>query len=386
MRSNFAINAYWNEKEKDTMDTSREKLIIRTSGIGIAINLVLAVVKILVGVATSSIAILSEGVNSLTDALSSTLAFIGTKLSKKHPDEKHPFGYGRIEYLTGLTVSILIIVTGFEMLTGSIQLVIHPEELSISYVSLAIVAVSAVIKFCLGGYTIKVGRKTESSALQAVGLECRNDSFGSIITIISALVFLLLGYSLDAYAGILISLLIIKAGIGVLSETLSEIIGRPGEHEMAKKLYHEIRKTPGIVAAADMMLHNYGPERWSGSVNLEIDHNKTVGEIYSFLHALQLRIMHEYGVTLVFGIYAVDNEHEEIRAVRKVIADFVKNHAHVESFHAVYIDDSEQKLYCDFIVDYALLDWNALNQEFKEYFQKYYPQMQVDLTIETEFV
>lgn len=374
------------EKEKATMDNSREKLIIRTSGIGIAINLVLAAVKILVGVATSSIAILSEGVNSLTDALSSTLAFIGTKLSKKHPDEKHPFGYGRIEYLTGLIVAILIIVTGFEMLTGSIQLVIHPEELSISYVSLAIVAVSAVIKFCLGGYTIKVGKKTESSALQAVGLECRNDSFGSIITIISALVFLLLGYSLDAYAGILISLLIIKAGIGVLSETLSEIIGRPGEHELAKKLYHEIRKTPGIVAAADMMLHNYGPERWSGSVNLEIDHNKTVGEIYSFLHALQLRIMHEYGVTLVFGIYAVDNVHEEIRAVRKVIADFVKNHAHVESFHALYIDDAAQKLYCDFIVDYDLLDWDELDREFKKYFQKYYPQMQVDLTIETEFV
>lgn len=346
----------------------------------------IAVIKIVIGTIASSIAIVSEGANNATDALSSVLTLVGTKLAAKHPDKDHPFGYRRIEYLTGLVVSVLILVTGIEMLINSVKLIFSPEELGISYLAIGIVAVTALIKFFLGQYTVRMGRQTGSSALEAVGIEGRNDSFASVISIVSALIFLVFQISLDAYAGIIISALIIKAGVDVLKETLSELIGRSGEKELAEKVYNEIRNTDGILAAADMMLHNYGPDTWSGSVNLEIDHNKNVGEVYQFLHELQLKIMHEYAVAMVFGIYGVDNDNEESKAIRKIISAYIRKNEHIKSFHALYLEQKTKRLYCDFVVDYELQDWNGVRADFKHYMEKLYLQYEVELTIETEYV
>ena len=365
---------------------TREGIIATTSGLGIIVNLLVASIKVIIGLLASSIAIVSEGVNNAADVMSSLLTLIGTKLAGKHPDEKHPFGYGRIEHLTGLVISVIIIVTGVEMLISSVKLVFNPEPISISYITLAIVAVSAVVKFALGAYTQKMGKKADSSALEAVGVDSKGDAYASSITIISALVFLLFHISIDAYAGILTSLLIIKAGSEIIKDTIGEIIGRPGEEELAKQIYKEVTQTEGILGAADMMLHNYGPDRWSGSVNIEIDHDKTVGEVYEAVHELQLRIMHEYHVTMVFGIYAVDNDHEEVKAIRKSIGAFVKEQTEVKSFHAIFLDPKTNYLYVDLVVTYKLRDWEQLEKDFKDYMSKLYPDNEIVLTIETEFV
>lgn len=365
---------------------NREDIISMTSGLGIFTNIILALAKILIGVMASSIAIISEGMNNSADVLSAVITLIGTKLAGKHPDEKHPFGYGRVEYLVSLIISVLILVTGIEMISSSVELILHPEELKISYLALAIVAGSAIVKFLLGIYTIKMGKKADSNALIGVGLDSRNDSFASIITIVSSLAFLLFHVSLDAYAGILISILILKAGLELMKDTLSDILGRAGEHELALDLYKEIRKTEGIDSAVDMMLHNYGPDAWSGSVNVEMDHKLSVGEAYQILHDLQLRIMYEYKVVMVFGIYAVDNDNPKSKELRKKIAAFVKEQEHVKSFHAVYLQEEAGKIYCDFIVDYEQKDWEGLRKEFIAYIKEFYPAYEIILTIETEFV
>lgn len=366
--------------------SSREGIISVTSVLGILANLLIAAVKVVIGLLASSIAIMSEGVNNASDALTSVLALIGTKLAGKHPDEKHPFGYGRIEYLTSLVIAVLILVTGVEMLTSSVKLVFAPEEMSISILSLVIIAVSALIKFFLGIYTIRMGKKADSSTLEAVGIDCRNDSFISVITILSAVIFLVFHLSIDAYVGIFTSLIIIKAGLEVLKDTVGDLLGRPGEKELANKLYKEIRSTDGILNAADMMLHNYGPDAYSGSVNVEIDQSKSVGDVYQFLHELQLRIMHEYHVTMVFGVYAVDNDREYSKELRRTVGQFVTSHEHVKSFHAVYLDPHSDKLYCDLVVDYNLRDWEPLKEEFSAYMKEKCPDKTLELTIETEFV
>ncbi len=365
---------------------NREGIIAITSGVGIAINLLIAAVKIILGLLTSSIAIVSEGANNATDALSAIMTLAGTKLAGKRPDKKHPFGYRRIEYLTGTTVAMFILFTGIDLLLSSVRLIFNPEKLNVSYTAIAIIAVSAFIKFFLGIYTIKMGKKAGSSALEAVGIEGRNDSFASGITIVSSIFFLIFHVSLDAYAGIIISALIIKAGYDVLSETLSEIIGRPGEKELADKLYYVIRSTDNIIAASDMVLHNYGPDTWSGSVNVEIYYKKTAEEIFQILHALQRRIFKEYSVIMVFGIYAVNNDREDVKAIRNDIAAFVEKHEHIKSFHAVYLEPDTEKIYCDLIADYNLKDWSALEKEFTEYMKKRYPHSEIVLTIETEYV
>lgn len=365
---------------------TRDGIIATTSCLGIVANLFIALTKIIIGLLASSIAIISEGANNAADVLSSVMTLLGARLAKKHPDERHPFGYGRIEYISGLVIAVVILVTGIEMLINSVKLVFNPEEINVSYLALATVFFSAVIKFFLGNYTIKMGKKADSGALEAVGVDCRTDSFASIITIISALVFILFRWNIDAYAGVITSLLIIKAGYDALVGTLGDIIGRPGDEELAAKLYKEIRGTDGILAAVDMMLHNYGPDAWSGSVNVELDHKKTVGEIYQFLHELQLKIMYEYNVVMVFGVYAVDLDGDYIKELRKNISAFTQSRENVKSFHAVYIDQKTNDIYCDFIVDYKLRDWDELRTEFIDYMAKLYPDKNVILTIETEFV
>ena len=364
----------------------RNKVIIRTSVTGVVVNVAIAAVKIVAGLLASSIAILSEGVNNAADALTSVLTLVGTKLAGRHPDAKHPFGYGRIEYLTGLVIAAIILVSGFQMLSEAVKHVFNPEPLAISYVSLGVVAVSAVVKFALALYTIARGKAASSEALVGVGLECRGDSYVSVVTIATAVLFLLTGISIDAYAGIVMALVIIKAGVEVGLKTMSELIGRPGEKELAAKIYALVRQTPGVVGAADMMLHNYGPGAWSGSVNVEIDHAKSVGEVYAFLHELQLRIMHEEKVTMVFGVYAVDNDHEESKRVREAVLEYVRAHEHVKSFHAIYLEPGTNRIYCDLIVGYGLKDWDALRADFTAYMKDRFPANEIALTIETEFV
>ena len=365
---------------------SREGVVSATSILNVIVNVLIALTKIVIGAIASSIAIISEGVNNASDALTSILTLLGTKLANKRPDSKHPFGYGRIEYFTSLIIAILILVSGLEMLISSIKLIFNPEELKVSYLSLIIILASALIKFALGNYTIYKAKSVDSQSLEAVGIECRNDSFISIVTIGVALIFLITGKSIDAYAGVFTSSLIIKTGLEILFDNISKLLGQSADRQLAAELYKEIKGTDGIINAVDMILHNYGPEAYTGSCNIEIDHKKTVGELYDFVHELQLKIMHKYGVAMVFGIYAVDNDSKKSKKLRKEIAQFVKDTEHVIGFHAVYLDSKTNKLYCDLLVDYDLQDWDKLREDFNNYMTNLYPDKTIELTIDTNFV
>lgn len=365
---------------------TREGITITTSALGILVNTILAAIKIFVGITVGSIAIISEGANNASDSATSLITIVGTKLSTMHPTKKHPFGFGRIEYLTSLVISILILVTSIELFISSFKIIFSPRELSISYITLAIVAISAVIKFLLGTYSIRMGKKVGSNSLIAVGTDCRNDAFISAVTILSALVFLLFDFSLDAYAGILTSLFILKTGLDILKETLSNLLGKPATEELALKIYQEIEKVPCILGAADLILHNYGPDSYAGSINLEIDHEMTIGEAYEAVHALQLLIKQKYGIVMVFGMYAVDSDHENVKIMREQIEKFVASYEHIKDFHALYLAPNTNEIYCDFVVDYALRDWEGLKQKFTEYMRELYPEYQLTVTIETNYV
>jgi len=371
---------------KKDKQLSRERIISRTSSINIIVNLMTALTKVIFGFLASSIAIISEGVNNAADALTSLLSLVGTRLAQKKPDDKHPFGYGRIEYLTSLSISLVILYGGLEMLVDAIRRIFEPEELKISYLSLVVVIISAIVKFILGNYTISKGEQTDSSALKAVGIDCRNDSFVSLVTIASALLFLLSHIDLDAYAGIFTSYMILKAGYEVLSDTLSELLGQPADKELATQLYHMIRGTDGVLNAVDMILHNYGPETYTGSVNVEIDHKKTVGEIYDTLRSLQLRILETYHVLIVFGIYAVDNDSKDSKKLRQQIAEYVRSKEHLISFHAVFMDQKRKRIYCDLVVDHEAGDLMLLHEDFVGYLKNLYPDQDIEVNIDTEFI
>lgn len=365
---------------------TRQGVVMATSAIGIIVNVLLASVKVAIGVLANSIAVISEGINNATDSLSSVITMVGAKLSNKRPTKKHPFGYGRIEYITSLIIAGLIIATAVELLKSSIKLIIEPQDLTVNTLTLIIIAASALVKLWLAWYTIKKGKQVNSGILVAMGTDSRNDCIVSAVTIVSAVVFIVFRFSVDAYAGIITSLFIFKAGFDILKDTLANLLGQPVEKETADELYSIIRSTPGVLNAADMILHNYGPDRYSGSVNIEMDHQMTVEQLYSTIHKLQLDIMHQKGITMVFGIYAVDRDHSEIKQMRQQIAQYVRGKEHVISYHALYLEPQTNVIYVDLVVDYELKDWNRLRTDFTEYMHGLYPDNKIELTIETEYV
>lgn len=365
---------------------SREGVIVTTSWLGVIVNILCALVKIIIGVLAGSLAIISEGLNNAADVASSILTIVGTKLAGKHPTKEHPFGYGRIEYLTSLIIAAMILMTAYETISEAIGLIFNPKSMELSILIIIIIAASAIIKYVLGAYVQKQGEKINSQALVGVGKDSKSDCIVSVVTIVATICYIFFHISIDAYAGIITSLFIFKAGFEILKETVGDLLGNAGDRELADELYKLIRSNPLVLNAADMMLHNYGPDRYSGSVNIELDHALTVEQIYAAIHAMQLQIMHDFNIVMVFGVYAVDRDHENVIEMRKYIGSFVQNTDHVNSFHALYIDPNNNDIYCDLVVDYDLDDWDKLRDTFTDYMQRKYPGQRLELVIETEYV
>lgn len=365
---------------------SREGVIVTTSWLGVIVNILCALVKIIIGVLAGSLAIISEGLNNAADVASSILTIVGTKLAGKHPTKEHPFGYGRIEYLTSLIIAAMILMTAYETISEAIGLIFNPKSMELSILIIIIIAASAIIKYVLGAYVQKQGEKINSQALVGVGKDSKSDCIVSVVTIVATICYIFFHISIDAYAGIITSLFIFKAGFEILKETVGDLLGNAGDRELADELYKLIRSNPLVLNAADMMLHNYGPDRYSGSVNIELDHALTVEQIYAAIHAMQLQIMHDFNIVMVFGVYAVDRDHENVIEMRKYIGSFVQNTDHVNSFHALYIDPNNNDIYCDLVVDYDLDDWDKLRDTFTDYMQHKYPGQRLELVIETEYV
>lgn len=271
-----------------TIETeNRKKVIVKISSMGIFVNIALAIVKIILGGLSGSMSIISDAMNNIADSSSSLITIIGTKLAQKPPNKEHPFGYGRIEYLTSLIIGVVVLITGLETMLNSVQELWHPKNFSYSIWTLVILAITVFVKIILGTYTQNAGKKLESGALVASGADAKIDAIVSAVTILSALVFIIWHISIDAYASLFISAFIIKAGIEVLKETINKILGeRPDEH-IIEKIYSEIQLESEILGVHDLILNNYGPGKFIGSINVEVAYDHNVGELYPLLHKLQ---------------------------------------------------------------------------------------------------
>ena len=236
------------------MQENREKVIVQTSIIGILANLFLAGFKAGVGVFSNSISITLDAVNNLTDALSSVITIVGTRLANKAPDREHPLGHGRIEYLTASIISLLVLYAGFTSLIESGKKILHPEEPSYSVISLVIIFVAVLVKFFLSRFVKSRGEKVNSQNLIASGEDAGNDAILSLSVFLSALFFRFTKISLEAYVGVVISLFILKAGWELLQETLSQILGARADSKFTKEIKETINAIPGVFGTYDLFL------------------------------------------------------------------------------------------------------------------------------------
>ena len=311
----------------DELQNKRDQVIVRTSVIGIIANVFLAAFKAVVGIVSNSIAVTLDAVNNLSDALSSVITIVGTKLASKKPDKKHPLGYGRIEYLSAMIVAAIVLYAGITSFVESVKKIIHPEKPDYSAVSLIIIGSAVVVKLLLGRYVKAQGEKVNSGSLIASGSDALFDAILSASVLLSAVIFKLTGLSLEAYVGVVISCIIIKSGYEMLSETLDDILGSRADRELVAGIRKTICEDEAVSGAYDMYLHAYGPERYYGSVHVEVPDTMTADEIDLMERRIAEKVYVKHGVAMTgIGIYSVNTRDEEVKNKQTNAVEYPADH------------------------------------------------------------
>lgn len=374
------------ETQNQQTQASRDKLIIRTSVIGIIANVFLSVFKAAVGILTHSIAITLDAVNNISDAASSIITIIGTKLAGKEPDKKHPFGYGRIEYLTAMIISIIVLYAGITSFTESIKKIVHPETPDYSIAALIIVAVGVIVKIVLGRYVKFMGVKTDSDSLINSGEDATLDSIISASTLVAAAIYMFAHISLESYLGAIISIVIIKSGVDMLRETLSRILGEHADANMTKKIKETVLEFPDVHGAYDLVLHDYGPNAFQGSVHIEVPDTYSAGELDELLRTISLTVYKKHHVILTaIGVYSINTKDTHAMEMRKSIYALVMEHAYITQVHGFYVNEEKKTIRFDVIVSFDAKDRVAVYQHIVEDVAKAYPGYRLNITMDTDF-
>ena len=365
---------------------SREKIIVRTSIIGIIANVFLAAFKAVVGLMTNSIAIVLDAVNNISDAGSSIITIIGTKLAGREPDKKHPFGYGRIEYLSAMIISVIVLYAGITSFVESVKQIIHPETPEYNAVSLIIVGVAVVVKILLGRYVKSVGEKVKSDSLINSGEDATLDSVISASTLVAAVIFMVFHVSLEAWLGAIISLVIIKSGIEMLRDTISQILGERNDAELAKAIRATVLSFPDVQGAYDLVLNNYGPDTWNGSIHIEVPDTYSADQLDQLIREITMKVLREHHVILTaVGVYSVNTKDDEIIRAREKVREIVLSHEHVRQMHGFYLIKEKKAMRFDIVVSLDAKDRRAVYQDVVAQVQKAFPDYTLQVAMDTDF-
>ena len=364
----------------------RDGIIVRTSIIGILANVFLAAFKAVIGFTANSVAIIMDAVNNLSDAASSIITIAGTKLAGKEADRKHPFGYGRIEYLSAMLISMIVLYAGITAFVESVKKIIDPVTPDYSTVALIIVAVAVVVKIVLGSYVKSVGKKVNSDSLINSGEDALLDSVISISTLAAAAVFLIFHVSVEAWLGAMIAVVIVRSGLTMLGETLSKILGERADAQLVLAIKATIRSFPEVSGAYDLILHNYGPDSYNGSVHIEVPDTLTADELDRLIRRIEVCVYQKHRVILTaVGVYSQNTKDPEAAAVRENVNAIVTAIPYVIQMHGFYIDKEEKRIRFDLVVSFDAKDRSGVYREAVRKVQEAYPDHLIMAAMDIDF-
>jgi len=371
---------------KDSETYARFKDIIITSVIGIFVNVALGLVKIFVGTIANSVAVISDAVNNFSDSVSSFVTIVAMAISGRGATRKHPFGFGRIEYFSSIVISVIVLITGAEFFIESVKKIIHPEATSYTALTLILLVVAIVTKILLGLFTKGRGKKLNSPNLIASGQDALSDAIITGVTLLAAIVaFIKPDLHIDGWVGALVSLFVIKAGLDILLDVISKLVGERPDIELADKIKDEILATEGVLGAFDLILHNYGPNVFIGDVNLELDEKMTIDEAYVRLKPLNVKILREYGVFMYFGIYSVNTTDEEIAQMREFVYKLVDDIDDILQIHAFYVNKERKFMSFDVVYDFDCKDQYAVQKHLRSVINEKYPEYRVEMVPDKDY-
>ena len=363
----------------------RERVIVRTSIVGIVANVVLVAFKAVVGLAANSIAIVLDAVNNLTDALSSVITILGAKLAGKKPDRDHPLGHGRYEYLSAMVIVAIVLYAGITSFIESVRKIIQPEVADYSAVTLVIVAAAVVVKIVLGRYVSAKGRAVDSGSLIASGKDALFDAAISASVLAAAFVYIGTGISLEAYVGVIISIVIVKAGIDMLRETLDDILGHRPDAELSKGIKHTICADEAVLGAYDLLLDSYGPDLTIGAVHVEVPDTMTAAEIDAMTRRVQEAVYAEHRIVLAtVGIYSRNTTSDEVAEMRSAVTRTVMAHDGVLQMHGFFVDTERKRGSFDLVVDFALSNREELYCHIVDEVRELYPDYEFVIALDRD--
>ena len=358
---------------------NRDKIIVKTSIIGIVVNIFLVIFKAIIGLFSNSIAIILDAVNNLSDVLSSIVTIVGTKLATKLPNKNHPLGYGRIEYMSAMIVSAIVLYAGITSILASIKRIINPEPSDYSIISLIIIAVAVIVKILLGKYVKSQGKKVSSGALIASGADAMFDAILSTSVLASVIIYFTTKISLEAYVGVLISGVIIKAGIGMMTDALNDILGKRADIETIKKIKELLVEEPEVRGAYDLIIHNYGPNKNLASVHLELPDTMTVEQVDVLTRKLQTKIYHQTGVILVgVGVYSFNTKNNEVSMMYNTVQKTIMSYDWILQMHGFYVDTDKKEIIFDIIMSFEIETNEGISIIEKE-IAKLYPDYKITI-------
>ncbi len=362
----------------------RENIILRTSCIGILVNLLLAGFKAVVGFSTNSIAILMDALNNLSDVLSSVITVAGAKLADRNPDFEHPFGHGRYEYLSALVISIIIFYAGVTAMVESVKKIRDPEVPEYTTASLVLLAVAVIVKIILGRYVKRKGAEADSGALIGSGSDALFDAVLSFSVLVAALIYLGCGVSLESYVGTVIACFILKSGFGMLRDTLNEILGERPDPLLVRQIKNLLVEEPEIRGAYDLMINNYGPGRNYASVHIELPDVMTVEQVDRLTHRIHEKVFKATGVHLSgVTVYSYNTRDPEAAQMREQVSQLVMKHPWALQVHGFYVDRTKKTMRFDVVVTFGR-DRETLIQELKQEISRLYPDYQVSVDIDRD--
>lgn len=384
---------YFERKGKTKVDMNRRYFYGLFSGfVGVVANLILFIMKLLIGIFSGSIAIIADAFNNLSDVGSSFVTIFGFKMAKKPADPEHPFGHGRVEYLAGLIVSFLVLLVGVEFLRTSIKRVMSPEALSFSWLTFILLALSIVIKLWLSYFNRSIGRHIDSDALRAAGFDAMTDAISTSVVLFSYFLSRFTYFPLDGYIGIGVSFIILYTGYSLIKDTINPLLGTAPDETLVQAIKDTLLSYPNIEGVHDLFVHNYGHGRVMASIHVEVPANISIVDMHDIIDQAEKECYEQLGVQLVIHCDPIITNDETVLQAQSDLRAVLKDLPSVQSFHdfRVVKEGTKKTLVFDVVVNHKTHHTAEHDEKLKQVInhklKAINPNYRASMTIEKDFL
>jgi len=392
MLSKFLISKFVKNYQDVTNKKVRDGYGYLGGLVGITLNLILFATKLFIGIISNSIAVTADAFNNLSDVASSVITILGFKLASKPPDKEHPFGHGRLEYVSGLIVSFLVILVGFEFIKTSFDKIIHPSKVIFSLIPFILILISIGFKVWISRFNKTMGKAINSSALKASSTDALTDVFSSSCVALSLLLSVWIDFPIDGYMGMLVSFIIIYAGYSLIRETINPLLGEAPDMELVNGLKEKLLSYDYITGSHDLVIHNYGPGRCMGSIHAEVPCNISIVKIHEIIDKAEKEISDEFDLYLVIHMDPINTGDKEVDASRLELLGVLKSFSIIKSIHDFRIvgEGEHKNLIFDVVIDFnpkfSENDENRLEEDINKQLKKAYPYYNAVMTIDRDYL